>query len=88
MPGLALFQFNRLGLSAVPIRDKGLKRPLLMVKRRGQTLSVAAQALLEMIALNRPSHVLPDADKLAGDLKTKQLPAPRAARNKPAKTSP
>lgn len=57
-PGFALFQFHRLGLSAVPIRDRALVRPLLMVKRRGESLSVAAKALLEMIAANPPKHVL------------------------------
>ena len=56
--GFTLFQFYRLGLAAVPIRDRGLKRSLLMVKRRGQSLSVAAKALLEMIAENPPAHVL------------------------------
>ena len=59
VPGFALFQFYRLGLSAVPIHDRGLERPLLMVKRRGQSLSVAAKALLEMIIENPPAHVLP-----------------------------
>ena len=59
VPGFTLFQFNRLGLSAVRIRDHGLKRPLLMVKRRGQSLSVAAKALLEMIAESPPAHLLP-----------------------------
>lgn len=59
VPGFALFQFDRLGLKAIPVRDKKLLRPLFMVKRSGQTLSVAAQSLLQMIAANRPEHVLP-----------------------------
>lgn len=59
VPGFALFQFHRLGLKAVPVRDRELLRPLSMVKRRGQTLSVAARSLLQMIATHPPQHVLP-----------------------------
>ena len=80
VPGFTLFQFYRLGLSAVPIRDRGLERPLLMVKRRGQSLSVAAKALLEMIAENPPAHVLPAAK---ADEAKKTVPV-RAPRGKPA----
>lgn len=58
-PGFGLFQFRRLGLKAVLVRDRELLRPLFMVKRRGQTLSVAARSLLAMIAANPPEHVLP-----------------------------
>ena len=75
VPGFALFQFYRLGLSAVPIHDRGLKRPLLMVKRRGQSLSVAAKALLELIIENPPAHVLPG-------------PAPRARKPEGFTSSP
>ena len=85
VPGFTLFQFYRLGLSAVRIRDRGLKRPLLMVKRRGQSLSVAAKALLEMIADNPPSHVLPSSSSKAGGSK-KSVPA-RPPRKKPALAS-
>lgn len=66
VPGFALFQFHRLGLSAVSIRDRALLRPLLMVKRRGQSLSVAAKALLDMIATNPPEHVLRAPSRGAG----------------------
>ena len=69
VPGFTLFQFYRLGLAAVPIRDRGLKRSLLMVKRRGQSLSVAAKALLEMIAENPPAHVLSTSSANAIGLK-------------------
>lgn len=61
VPGFALFQFHRLGLRAVPIRDRALLRPLFMVKRRGQTLSVAARSLVQMIAAQPPKHVLSSA---------------------------
>ena len=71
VPGFALFQFHRLGLSAIRVRDRSLLRPLSMIKRRGHTLSVASRSLLEAIAAHPPEHVLPapPAD-----------PAPRAAR--------
>ncbi|WP_353207445.1 LysR family transcriptional regulator [Sphingorhabdus sp.] len=59
VPGFGLFQFHRLGLKAVLVNDRELLRPLFMVKRRGQTLSVAARSLLAMIAANPPQHVLP-----------------------------
>jgi len=59
VPAFALFQFHRLGLKAVPLRDRALLRPLFMVKRHGQSLSVAARSLLDMIAANPPDHVLP-----------------------------
>ena len=56
--GLSLAH-TALGLQAIPVRDRSLLRPLFMVKRRGQTLSVAARSLLKMIAANPPEHVLP-----------------------------
>ena len=59
VPGFGLVQFHRLGLKAVPVRGRSLLRPLFMVKRRGQTLSVAARSLLKMIAANPPEHVVP-----------------------------
>ncbi|MES2508494.1 MAG: LysR family transcriptional regulator [Pseudomonadota bacterium] len=59
VPGFGLFQFHRLGLEAVLVRDRELLRPLFMVKRRGQTLSVAARSLLAIISANPPQHVVP-----------------------------
>jgi LysR family carnitine catabolism transcriptional activator len=55
-PEFTLFQFYSLGLRAVPIRDKALLRPLQLVRRRGQSLSVAAKTLLDLIARSRPEH--------------------------------
>jgi LysR family carnitine catabolism transcriptional activator len=74
VPGFGLFQFHRLGLKAVLVRDRELLRPLFMVKRRGQTLSVAARSLLAMIAANPPQHVLP---ALANKRPSKQLEKPK-----------
>ena len=50
VPAFGLFQFFRLGLCAIPIRDPGLHRPLLLVKQHGRSLSVAAEELLKTIA--------------------------------------
>lgn len=55
VPGFAVPQFRRLGLATVPVRDRAIHRPLMLVTRRGQSLSVAAQALVEAIGAHRPS---------------------------------
>lgn len=59
VPAFALFQFQRLGLKAVRLRDRALLRPLFMVKRRGHTLSVAARSLVRAIAADPPEYVIP-----------------------------
>jgi len=80
VPGLALFQFHRLGLVAIPLRDKALLRPLCMVKRSGQTLSVAAQSLLQRIKANPPEHVQRGEWQSAGNPQTEQTKKRRPAR--------
>jgi DNA-binding transcriptional LysR family regulator len=49
VPELTLFHFERAGLAAVPVRDAGLRRPLLLARRKGKALSVAAQAMAQEI---------------------------------------
>ena len=49
IPEFSLNQFHRRGLVSVPVIAKGLQRQLLVIKRRGQALSVAAQAMLNSI---------------------------------------
>lgn len=49
VPELTLFHFRRAGLAAVPVRDKALVRPILLARRKGEALSVAAQALVREI---------------------------------------
>jgi len=59
VPASGLPQFLRLGLAAVPVSDRMLKRPLLVVRRRGHGLSIAAQELLALIKatpLPHPMH--------------------------------
>lgn len=49
VPELTLFHFERAGLAAVPVRDAQLRRPLLLARRKGKALSVAAQAMVQEI---------------------------------------
>lgn len=49
VPELTLFQFRDLDLVAIPLQTAGLVRPILIVRRRDQSLSIAARALLELI---------------------------------------
>ncbi|RJF91832.1 LysR family transcriptional regulator [Noviherbaspirillum saxi] len=49
VPELTLFQFRQLDLVAIPLDAKDLMRPILIAKRKGQSLSIAAQAMLELI---------------------------------------
>jgi LysR family carnitine catabolism transcriptional activator len=49
VPQLTLFQFRQLELVAVPLKADDHMRPILIVKRKNQALSVAAQTMLELI---------------------------------------
>ncbi|HEV2610455.1 MAG TPA: LysR substrate-binding domain-containing protein [Noviherbaspirillum sp.] len=49
VPELTLFQFRQLDLVAIPLESHGLMRPILIAKRKDQGLSIAAQAMLELI---------------------------------------
>jgi LysR family carnitine catabolism transcriptional activator len=49
VPELTLFQFRQLDLVAIPLQPHGLVRPILIVKRKDQALSIAARAMLELI---------------------------------------
>ena len=50
VPELTLFHFRREGLRAIPVSDAGLRRPILLARRKGEALSVAAQAMAKEIA--------------------------------------
>lgn len=50
----SLFNFERIGLVAIPIADAGLDSAVYMLKRREHILSVAADALLEKIRQSPP----------------------------------
>jgi DNA-binding transcriptional LysR family regulator len=49
VPELTLFHFARSGLASVPVRDRALRRPILLARRKGKALSVAARAMQEAI---------------------------------------
>lgn len=62
--GQSLFNYQRLGLAAVLVSDTELRNSgLYLLKRRGQSLSVAAQGLREMIEADKP--VLPATQRPA-----------------------
>lgn len=49
VPELTLFHFRREGLAAVPVRDARLRRPIVLARRKGRALSIAAQAMADAI---------------------------------------
>lgn len=49
VPELTLFHFARAGLASVPLRDAQLRRPILLARRKGKALSVAARAMVDEI---------------------------------------
>lgn len=49
VPELTLFHFARAGLASVPVRDAQLRRPILLARRKGKALSVAARAMVDEI---------------------------------------
>jgi LysR family carnitine catabolism transcriptional activator len=49
VPELTLFQFRQLDLVAIPLEAQDQTRPILIVQRKDQALSIAAQAMLELI---------------------------------------
>lgn len=49
VPELTLFQFRQLNLVAIPLKAVDSVRPVLIVKRKDQSLSIAAQAFLTLV---------------------------------------
>jgi len=49
VPELTLFQFRLLDLAAIPLAPQEQTRPILVVTRKNETLSIAAQGMLELI---------------------------------------
>lgn len=52
--GQSLFNFERVGLVAVPVIDKGIESAIYLIKRKGHSFSWAACALAEIIKANPP----------------------------------
>lgn len=58
VPELALLLCRRPGLAAVPLDERQAVRPIYRIRRRGRTLSAAAQALWDEIAAQAPAGTL------------------------------
>lgn len=59
VPGLTLFHFDRPDLAVRPLDLKGLKRPIFIVRRGNEALSVPAQNLYDLLVAHRPSVAAP-----------------------------
>ncbi len=55
VPALALFHFEQAGIATRPVRLPGLTRRIYLVRRRDRSLSVAAQALHDLVLAHRPA---------------------------------
>ncbi len=53
VPAMTLFHFRSDDLRIVPLAGRALTRPLYLVRRKGRSLSVAAQALVELLIAHR-----------------------------------
>ncbi len=54
VPALTLFHFQQPGVVTRPLQLPGLTRQIYLVRRRDQSLSVAAQSLYEWMVARRP----------------------------------
>jgi LysR family transcriptional regulator, carnitine catabolism transcriptional activator len=55
VPALALFHFQQAEIATRPVRLPGLARRIYLVRRRDRSLSVAAQALHDLVLAHRPA---------------------------------
>jgi LysR family transcriptional regulator, carnitine catabolism transcriptional activator len=55
VPALTLFHFDRPGLVVRPLDVKGLTRHIVLVRRKGEALSVAAQTLYDLMLERKPA---------------------------------
>ncbi len=53
VPAMTLFHFRSDDLRVVPLAGRALTRPLYLVRRKGRSLSVAAQALADLLIAHR-----------------------------------
>lgn len=58
VPALTLYQFQTPGLITRPLKWKGLKRDIYLIRRREKSLSLAAQRFYEWIMSNKPTQSL------------------------------
>jgi LysR family carnitine catabolism transcriptional activator len=74
VPSLTLFHFEDPALAARPLAAQGLTRQVFLVRRSDRGLSVAAQALYELLMANRP--------RLAGARRSSATVLPAGVRNR------
>lgn len=55
VPAMTLFHFERPGLRILALSGKVPERKLYLIKRKGRTLSVAAQSLYDMLLAHKPA---------------------------------
>jgi DNA-binding transcriptional LysR family regulator len=55
VPALTLFHFQQPGVVTRPLSLPGLQRQIYLVRRRDQSLSVAAQSLYEWVVARKPA---------------------------------
>lgn len=55
LPELTLSQFRHPDLVAIPLAPPGISRPIHIIRRKDKALSIAAQAMLELIRQKKPS---------------------------------
>jgi len=55
VPALALFHFEQAEIARRPVQLPGLTRKIYLVRRRDRGLSVAAQALHDLVLTERPA---------------------------------
>ena len=56
LPALTLPQFALPDLRAIPLKPPGITRPIHIIRRKNKPLSIAAQAMLEIVRMNKPSN--------------------------------
>ena len=61
VPALALFHFEQPEIAIRPVRLPGLARRIYLVRRRDRSLSLAAQALHDLVLAERPAPARPKA---------------------------
>jgi len=66
VPALALFHFEQPEIATRPVPLPGLARRIFLVRRRDRSLSLAAQALHDLVLSERPPIARPKAAAARG----------------------
>lgn len=65
VPALTLFQFRHQDIVVRPIEGKGITREIFALRRRQEQLSLAAQALWDLVLVERPKGIVGRTSKTA-----------------------